>query len=68
MLKKIISRTLSIVVLLSVLFVVWYLCHLLIYAIPYTYLKPTATAFLFTLVMEYYGNSRSKSRETKDKK
>jgi hypothetical protein len=66
--KKLISRTLAIATLLSILGVLWYLCHLAMYAMPINYLKPTATAMLFVLLLNAYGRARDNSSETKDKK
>ena len=64
--KNILFYTLAIIIVLSILSIVWYLCSLLMYAIPFEYLQPTATGMLFVFVLEAYGNWRKESKQIKD--
>ena len=68
---SILTRVIATIIMLILVGGAYAICHIAMHAIPYEYLKPTATVMLFILLINSYGKSRvdwkKKYDETKDK-
>ena len=69
--RSILTTVIATIIMLGIVGGAYYVCHLAMHAVPYEYLKPTASVMLFVLLLNSYGATRSdwkkKHDETKDK-